>query len=571
MPTITIGRTSKRINSTSRAYTSSLAVSCTLREPCSMQNPVFRFTLDSGHLDAGFYNYAVWGSWYYWIDDIIYLSNYMLEIHCHLDPLATFRADIRNTSAFVVYGPSEKWNKDIDDTRFQPEISPSMHRHTYAMSMFKTKDSGGSESGINCSSSGTIIMTFTQTASVDWISNLSPHDNQAETQVTPNGVHTALLTWGQFRDCFADLNDFGSNIVPSSLPQNIGDACLEIIQAFGRAIQSTSGGSLLDNIQRIIWVPLSYSDLVTQTGAQSRYGLMLGGILAPNIQWAEIPSTLVLTFNNYITYDLTTQASDLLPDPDLRFLLNDRFTSVQVVTPGGYNDIGSNCLRYSESKIYMKTALSVASGEWSMKLSKESDHYDSLASFAGTIGVNLMGSVSAVPNASMQLGIAGAKFVGGALSMGVGSIVGGVAAGESMVINTPKQNKHFQHYESENKAISSGIQHMVPQTDFRADFPSGNFGGGSSGLFLTDTPGMMAIYAACFPPADISNYKSFCGKYGYPVNAFMKLSTTNIPNGSYVQCSGASVEPLNGTGAGIMSESNKSTINSYLNSGIYLE
>lgn len=570
---IVFGKTDKRINSTKQTFSGNTkTISCSLREPCSMQNPIFRFMLDTG-TDAGFYNYCSWGSYYYWIDDIIYLSNDIIEVHCHLDPLATYKSSIKNTHGFAVYSNADNKSVNIDDTRLQPEMGPAMLRHTYSCSIFKNKNSQGQESGIDCSNSGCVLMTFTQTNSVDWINNLSPHDNSSGTVITPNGIHTAVLTWSQFRSCFADLNDFGSNIVPSTLPQTMGDACLEIIQAFARAIQTTSGSSLLDNVQRAIWVPLDYTDLINATGAVKRYGLMLGGALASNVEWYEIPSTLVLQFQNYI--ELVDNDHKLLPanNSNLSFLLNSRFSSLQIVTPGGYSEVGTDCLLYGGTKLHMISSLSVASGEWSLKISKQSDFRDCLASFAGSIGFNLKGTISAVPSASMQLAKAGANFVGAAVGMGVGAIVGGITAGEGMYVNGIKDQMKFQHYGSETKAISSGIQHMVPQTNFNSDLPSGDFGGGASGLFLSPTAGTMSIQYICFVPylcssvGGVSQYEQYCNQYGYPCNKYLSLSGYS----GFVQMSGASVEPDASGNGNQMSEASKSTINSYLNSGIYIE
>ena len=570
---IVFGKTDKRINSTKQTFSGNTkTISCTLREPCSMQNPIFRFMLDSG-TDAGFYNYCSWGSYYYWIDDIIYLSNDIIEVHCHLDPLATYKSSIKNTHGFAVYSNADNKSVNIDDTRLQPEIGPLMLQHSYACSMFKNKDSQGNESGIDCDNAGCVLMTFTQTNSVDWVSNLSPHDESQSGAITKNGVHTALLSWGEFASCFADLNDFGSNIVPSTLPQTMGDACLEIIQAFARAIQTTSGSSLLDNVQRAIWVPLSKSDLVTKCGAKKRYGLMLGGALS-NMEWYEIPSTLVLQFENWI--ELFDPNDPLYPGNNAayKFLLNDRFSSLQVVTPGGYAEIGTNHLLYGGTKLYMISSLSVASGEWAVKISNKSDYRNCLASFAGTIGFNLKGTINAIPQASMQIAKTGAQFVGAAVGMGVGAIVGGITAGEGMYINGIKDQMKFQHYGSETRAISSGIQHMKPQTNFSSDFPSGDFGGGASGMFLTPTAGIMTIHYAFFVPYAIYNdannhsmYIAFCDQYGYPCNKYISLSGYS----GFVQMSGASVEPDASGNGNQMSEASKSTINSYLNSGIYIE
>ena len=114
---------------------------------------------------------------------------------------------------------------------------------------------------------------------------------------------------------------------------------------------------------------------------------------------------------------------------------------------------------------------------------------------------------------------------------------------------------------------------MVPQTNFNSDLPSGDFGGGASGLFLSPTAGTMSIQYTCFTPylcssvGGVSQYEQYCDQYGYPCNKYLSLSGYS----GFVQMSGASVEPDAVGNGNQMSEASKSTINSYLNSGLYIE
>lgn len=551
MPTITIGVTNKRINSTKSSFVSgtSHSVDVKLKENCSMQRPIF--ILSRSTFDAGFYNYASWGSWYYWIDDIVYISNDLLEFHCHLDPLATYKSSIGNTHALVIYGDSAHWNKQIDDTRFNPEISPAQVIHSVEKSIF------------NCDSSydGTIVMTFTQTSTVDPIGQeLHKVNHQwAATgdAVTKPGIHTALMTMANFKACIGDLTDFDWT---SGLT---GAGALEVIQAFQHLIQSTGGGSLLDNIQRVIWLPLDYSDLITNCNATYRYGVMLGGILAPDISWYEISQTLVIRHDS----------SESFTDSDLigscpEFCKNDRFLALQITTPGGYSDIPTECFRYSGNNLYFRAVLSVADGSWCLKVSSKSDYHDTLCAFSGQLGVNMKGTIYGGLSPSMQVAKAGAGIVSGALQMGIGSIVGGVLAGESMQTfagySSEGVKSYMTHARIDSNELASGINGLMPKTDFTTNFTSGSFGGGSTSLFMSGSPGCISLVTLCQPPKDIANYDDYCDQYGYPCNAFLQLSS--LSNGSFCQCAGASVENCHN-----MSEASKSTINSYLNSGLYLE
>ena len=63
-------------------------------------------------------------------------------------------------------------------------------------------------------------------------------------------------------------------------------------------------------------------------------------------------------------------------------------------------------------------------------------------------------------------------------------------------------------------------------------------------------------------PYTLGTYTDYCDRYGYPCNRYLKLGDIT----GYCQCAGASVQGASGA-----TQSNLSTINSYLNSGIYIE
>lgn len=547
---VSFGATSKRINSTSQAYTSYASnVEVFLKEPCSSQTPVFRLTRSAFGSNPLTFNYAQWGSWYYWVDDIVYLTNDIVEIYCHLDPLATFKSAILGSYGLVIYGDSDHHNEYADDTRFYPEKLYSSQTPAHADLFGLTPEKGG-----------TIVMTFTQTASVDWMSST--------TAVTSCGIHTAIMSVSEFMAALGDLTDF------DCLTGWSGDGALEIVQAFQRLVQSTGGGSLVDNIQRAIWIPFNINNLLTAIGSSNytqRQGLMLGGVLAANTVWYETSNTFVLNHNGEIALAM----NDLVGSHG--FLKNDRWLSVQVTTPGGYSAIPTDTFKDS-NYIYFRSSLCINDGSYSVKICRSRDssdqkaYNDAIASFSGCLGVNVKGAIYGGPTTSSMIADAGAGIVGGALTMGVGSIVGGALSGAGM---QSYKGMSFKDWATTNmtdeatmqtqmKQITSGIQGAIPGANYNISAPSGSFGGSVTSMFLTPTAGKMTVYAEVWAPKDIANYDNYCARYGYPCNSYLQLS--DLASGSFCQCAGFTVQGATGA-----TEAAKSTINSYVNSGIYLD
>lgn len=109
-------RTGKRVDSTALPPDGE-PFDVLLKEPVSMLRPVFR--LKTSSFD---YNMVRWGNRYYWVTDVIFTRNDWVEVHCAVDPLASWRSDIMKTSAYVLYSASS-WNQWIPDERLMKEGS----------------------------------------------------------------------------------------------------------------------------------------------------------------------------------------------------------------------------------------------------------------------------------------------------------------------------------------------------------------------------------------------------------------------------------------------------------------
>lgn len=101
---------SKRKNSTKRPVdTDGVAKQVTLKGECSYINPSF-FLGDV----TGYTYLKAWGN-YYFIDRVAYDINGAQYINCSIDVLATWKEQIKATSAFVRYSSSNYSNKIIDN------------------------------------------------------------------------------------------------------------------------------------------------------------------------------------------------------------------------------------------------------------------------------------------------------------------------------------------------------------------------------------------------------------------------------------------------------------------------
>lgn len=98
--------------------------SCTLKEPTSIHNPVI--ILATNDCDFTYAHISAW-SRYYFVDDVVYVHNGLVEYHLTEDVLASNKTDIGNTVAHIAYA-STGYNSFIVDPRIEVSTSKFAER-----------------------------------------------------------------------------------------------------------------------------------------------------------------------------------------------------------------------------------------------------------------------------------------------------------------------------------------------------------------------------------------------------------------------------------------------------------
>lgn len=110
----------KRKNSTKQPDNNdSIEVSAKLKEAVSLDSPTFIVNIEYAS-----YNYCQYDDHYYYIDDIVILTNSIIEIHCSKDLLATYKSNIQATSAYVLYHSHN--NTEISDSRLSTKTTKTL-------------------------------------------------------------------------------------------------------------------------------------------------------------------------------------------------------------------------------------------------------------------------------------------------------------------------------------------------------------------------------------------------------------------------------------------------------------
>lgn len=104
----------KRVNSTKiPAGVHFESVGVELKRPTNIINPVF--VLTSNYVNANYVYVPDWGR-YYFVNDKVFGNNNLIELHCALDVLATYRSDILSYDAYVERTSHPNYfNPDIRD------------------------------------------------------------------------------------------------------------------------------------------------------------------------------------------------------------------------------------------------------------------------------------------------------------------------------------------------------------------------------------------------------------------------------------------------------------------------
>lgn len=206
---------SKRVNSTLQP-TGGTQISVVLKENCSLENPVF--IVSTPITD---YTYVEAFGHYYFVSDIVNINATQSEIHCGLDPMATYKSEIGATSAYVVY--DETANSDIQDSRLAVHATPTVTRAT--------------------------------TSAYD---NFSPTGSVIVTATGEDKTHVYSIGANDIQKLIPDVNTqiqaiFAQDWTPV-------DSFIDIYYGIISAIKQIVGSSrVADNITDIRWIPFSYT------------------------------------------------------------------------------------------------------------------------------------------------------------------------------------------------------------------------------------------------------------------------------------------------------------------------
>ena len=110
----------KKLNSTKQPSGFGTSVSAVMKDNTSVLSP--HFILKDFNTS---WNYIKWGSRYYFVDDIVLLSNSHAEYVCRTDVLATFKSVIGSSSQYVLRAASQ-YNPYIVDTKYPAKASASL-------------------------------------------------------------------------------------------------------------------------------------------------------------------------------------------------------------------------------------------------------------------------------------------------------------------------------------------------------------------------------------------------------------------------------------------------------------
>lgn len=91
-------------------------VSCVLKEETSLIKPVF--ILQAGNFQT---NYVKWNNRYYFVDDVVSIRNDAVELHCVVDPLASWKSEIGSSSQYVTRSASD-YDQGIIDSLYPARV-----------------------------------------------------------------------------------------------------------------------------------------------------------------------------------------------------------------------------------------------------------------------------------------------------------------------------------------------------------------------------------------------------------------------------------------------------------------
>lgn len=226
MPTLKLWSFAKRGNSTAQpAASDAVEKSVTLKAAVSMLQPAFFVE----NATTPVWNYCQFEGRYYFINDITSVRNGLWELRCNIDVLATYKADILASSAFVVYDTAA--NTEIVDSRISVKTTASVSMAIGTLSNLST-----------LSLTGTVVVGIVGRSGVGYYV-MSP----AQADYLLNNVNDWLDTVDLE---IPDVSGF------ADIPEAIGQLCVNLTAA---ARQLVATGKASDSIKSAVIFPFPAS------------------------------------------------------------------------------------------------------------------------------------------------------------------------------------------------------------------------------------------------------------------------------------------------------------------------
>lgn len=528
MYTITIGKISKRPNSTSTYMTDAMSLTVELKEDVSLAHPVF---IVEG-FDPTDYNYLSWQiqergiiRYYHIKTGEITFNGLLYEIPCELDRLATYKNDILQSYARIKYCNGEGfWDQYYDDLRFSPSNLDTYsffsftddNRYLWKSSLLMTDD-GFSNVDIDDGCYVMVVDTRTGTIGTD----------PDKRYLGPRAV--AMNT--------AKMNTFLRNI--GGISQLVVD--------------------YRSHIKSCIWLPIRIDKLLDKIDAKNVDDLWISGVqVIENVWFIGMPC--IVNWTNYIEIPREKSAVPI-------WMNNDRWNDLQLYTPGGYVTLNLDYMYpKNHDKLHYSNTLDVLTGQLDVKFTYDnkegfSDQEATIA-YETTISYGMDAMYifernidSTLSTEWMHTATSMAPAIGTALAGPAGAAVG--------------------------SAVGGVVNKMVPQANRTSS--EGYSTTSYASLFNTSSIDMVRLRFKPFRCKDLASdasetsayptpyakYLHYCEQYGFPVNQYGKIDDfwwKRQEDGTYIMTESADVK---GITPGISTE-DINYLNKALDAGIWL-
>lgn len=522
---LTIGKITKRVNSTKFMYDADTTVTLSgvrLKEPTNLKNPVFLLHRVNNEKDLDKCNYCNALGRFYWITDIVYSTNDLIEIVCSTDILATGSKYLR-VPAFVQYTSDVAYKNEyrITDPRLGPDRPPIVED----LDLNNVVGTLDNDAFVSDPSLGTYIIRCL---------------------AKDKGLISYALDKASFKLFYDEF---------------VGSSGLSTVDDF---LSKTFGDNWRNAFASVYYIPVKHSAVKEAFGGDSSVtNDVYIGTLSLSVGPTPCTTEGVCYMCRTTVVDLPINIKCRSVCDVVKFLRGSSFTKVEFDYPGGSTDLSVD--DFIESPyLYIEESLDVMSGEYSVNFytADSNESYtvkkrliakvstklgadvtelmqrQSTSEFWTNVGANAVKSLPAIATggiAAAATGIAGAFTHA---SMGVNAHSCYVSGG---LTNYFRKSHVTGYWDTDHFIIRSSVS--LPEIIFNMDSQHAH---------------------------DATKYQAYVDKYGYFVNDWINLST--LKNGSYVQAVGASLgdNALTASDTHLFNDE-IAALNNMLAQGIYLE